>query len=78
MLKGSQAMTNKRWGLLRRAFRFMALGLANFVRMVRDDIKEAELDADVFYLCRACGYAHFKGSGCDHHPRQSPGGQQLP
>lgn len=57
-------------GLLRRAFRYMTRGLATFVRMIRDDMQAAELDADGFYLCQSCGYAHCKGSGC-HHTRST-------
>jgi hypothetical protein len=61
----------KLMGLIRRIFRYMTRGLANFVRMLRDDIRDADLDAGGFYLCESCGYAHIKGSGCRH--TQSPG-----
>lgn len=60
---------NQPFGLLRRAFRFVTRGLANFVLMIRDDMRDAELDAGGFYLCPSCGYAHLKGSGCGEQTR---------
>lgn len=57
-------MLDKPLALCRRAVRYVLRGLASFVLAIRDEMGEAELDTHGFYLCKSCGYAHPKGSGC--------------